>query len=175
LVCATNRDLEADVEGKRFRADLFYRINVIHIELPPLRERDGDVLPLAQHFVQHFSRAVGKPVAGVSSAAAEKLLAYSWPGNVRELRNCIERGVALTRFEEIAVEDLPEKVQNYRRSRVVVDLDDTAHLVTMEEVERRYILRVLEAAGGQRTKAAQILGLDRKTLYRKLERWGISE
>ena len=175
LVCATNRDLEADVEEKRFRADLFYRINVIHIELPPLRERDGDVLPLAQHFVQHFSRAVGKPVAGVSTTAAEKLLAYSWPGNVRELRNCIERAVALTRFEEIVVEDLPEKVQNYRRSRVVVDLDDTASLVAMEEVERRYILRVLEAAGGQRTKAAQILGLDRKTLYRKLERWGISE
>ena len=175
LVCATNRDLEADVEEKCFRADLFYRINVIHIELPPLRERDGDVLPLAQHFVQHFSRAVGKPVAGVSTTAAEKLLAYSWPGNVRELRNCIERAVALTRFEEIVVEDLPEKVQNYRRSRVVVDLDDTANLVTMEEVERRYILRVLEAAGGQRTKAAQILGLDRKTLYRKLERWGISE
>jgi two-component system response regulator HydG len=175
LLCATNRDLEADIEEKRFRADLFYRINVIHIELPPLRTRDGDVLPLAQHFVRHFSRAVAKPVAGVSSAAAEKLLAYSWPGNVRELRNCIEHAVALTRFEEIAVEDLPEKVQNYRRSRVVVDLDDTAHLATMEEVERRYILRVLEAAGGQRTKAAQILGLDRKTLYRKLERWGIGE
>jgi two-component system response regulator HydG len=175
LVCATNRDLEADIEEKRFRADLFYRINVIHVELPPLRARDGDVLPLAQHFVQHFSRVVAKQVAGVSTAAAEKLLAYSWPGNVRELRNCIERAVALTRFEEIAVEDLPEKVQNYRRSRVVVDLDDTAHLVSMEEVERRYILRVLEAVGGQRTKAAQILSLDRKTLYRKLERWGVSE
>jgi len=175
LVCATNRDLEADIEENRFRADLFYRINVIHVELPPLRERDGDVLPLAQHFVQHFSRAAAKPVTGVSTAAAERLLAYTWPGNVRELRNCIERAVALTRFEEIAVEDLPEKVQNYRQSRVVVDLDDTAHLASMEEVERRYILRVLEAAGGQRTKAAQILGLDRKTLYRKLERWGVSE
>jgi two-component system response regulator HydG len=175
LVCATNRDLEADIEENRFRADLFYRINVIHVELPPLRARDGDVLPLAQHFVQHFSRAAAKPVTGVSTAAAERLLAYAWPGNVRELRNCIERAVALTRFEEIAVEDLPEKVQNYRQSRVVVDLDDTAHLASMEEVERRYILRVLEAAGGQRTKAAQILGLDRKTLYRKLERWGVSE
>jgi len=175
LVCATNRDLEADIEENRFRADLFYRINVIHVELPPLRARDGDILPLAQHFVQHFSRAAAKPVTGVSTAAAERLLAYAWPGNVRELRNCIERAVALTRFEEIAVEDLPEKVQNYRQSRVVVDLDDTAHLASMEEVERRYILRVLEAAGGQRTKAAQILGLDRKTLYRKLERWGVSE
>ena len=83
--------------------------------------------------------------------------------------------MALTRFEEIAVEDLPEKIQTYRRSRVVVDLDDTTHLATMEEVERRYVLQVLEAVGGQRTKAAQILGLDRKTLYRKLERWGIEE
>ena len=87
----------------------------------------------------------------------------------------MERAVALTRFEEIAVEDLPEKIQTYRRSRLVVDLDDTAHLATLEEVERRYILRVLEAAGGHRSKAAQILGLDRKTLYRKLERWGIEE
>jgi len=173
LVCATNRDLEADIEGKRFRADLFYRINVIHVELPPLRAREGDVLPLAQHFVQHFATAAGKQIEGISSAAAERLLAYAWPGNVRELRNCIERAVALTRFEEIAVEDLPEKIQTYRRSRVVVDLDDTTHLATMEEVERRYVLQVLEAVGGQRTKAAQILGLDRKTLYRKLERWGI--
>jgi two-component system response regulator HydG len=175
LVCATNRDLEADIEEKRFRADLFYRINVIHVELPPLRARDGDVLPLAQHFVQHFGQIAKKQVAGVSTAAAERLLAYAWPGNVRELRNCIERAVALTRFEEIAVEDLPEKIQTYRRSRVVVDLDDTTQLVPMEEVERRYILRVLEAAGGHRTKAAEILGLDRKTLYRKLERWGVGE
>jgi two-component system response regulator HydG len=175
LVCATNRDLEADIEEKRFRADLFYRINVIHVELPPLRARDGDVLPLAQHFVQQFGQIAKKQVVGVSSSAAERLLAYAWPGNVRELRNCIERAVALTRFEEIAVEDLPEKIQTYRRSRVVVDLDDTTQLAPMEEVERRYILRVLEAAGGHRTKAAEILGLDRKTLYRKLERWGISE
>jgi two-component system response regulator HydG len=175
LVCATNRDLEADIEAKRFRADLFYRINVIHVELPPLRAREGDVLPLAQHFVRHFGQAAGKQIAGVSTEAAERLLAYAWPGNVRELRNCMERAVALTRFEEIAVEDLPEKIQTYRRSRVVVDLDDTSHLVTMEEVERRYILRVLEAAGGHRSKAAQILGLDRKTLYRKLERWGVGE
>jgi two-component system response regulator AtoC len=175
LVCATNRDLEADIEEKRFRADLFYRINVIHVELPPLRAREGDVLPLAQHFVRHFGQAAGKQIAGVSTAAAERLLAYAWPGNVRELRNCMERAVALTRFEEIAAEDLPEKIQTYRRSRLVVDLDDTAHLATLEEVERRYILRVLEAAGGHRSKAAQILGLDRKTLYRKLERWGIEE
>jgi two-component system response regulator HydG len=175
LICATNRDLEAAIEEGRFRADLYYRVNVIHIDLPPLRAREGDVLLLAQHFVQHFASASGKAVVGVSAAAAQRLLSYSWPGNVRELRNCIERSVALTRFEEITVDDLPEKVQNYRNSRVVVDLDDTSHLPTIEEVEKRYILRVLEAAGGQRTRAAEILGVDRKTLYRKLERWGIGE
>ncbi len=129
----------------------------------------------AQHFVQHFSSACGKPVVGISPAAAQRLLAYSWPGNVRELRNCIERAIALTRFEEITVDDLPEKIQSYRSSRVVVDLDDISHLPTAEEVERRYILRVLEATGGQRTRAAEILGMDRKTLYRKLERWGVGE
>ncbi len=175
LICATNRDLEAAIEEGRFRADLYYRVNVIHIDLPPLRAREGDVLLLAQHFVHHFAAASGKAVVGVSAAAAQRLLSYSWPGNVRELRNCIERSVALTRFEEITVDDLPEKVQSYRNSRVVVDLDDTSHLPTIEEVEKRYILRVLEAAGGQRTRAAEILGVDRKTLYRKLERWGIGE
>ncbi len=175
LVCATNRDLEAAVEQGRFRADLYYRVNVIHIELPPLRAREGDILILAQHFVSHFASASGKAVVGVSATAAQRLLSYSWPGNVRELRNCIERCVALTRFEEITVDDLPEKVQNYRNSRVVVDLDDVSHLPTIEEVEKRYILRVLEAAGGLRTRAAEILGVDRKTLYRKLERWGIGE
>jgi two-component system response regulator HydG len=102
-------------------------------------------------------------------------MAYSWPGNVRELRNCIERAVALTRFQELAVDDLPEKVQQYRASRVVVDLDDPSQLLPLEEIEHRYILRVLEATGGHRTKAAELLGLDRKTLYRKLERWGINE
>ena len=175
FVFATNRDLEADIEKGRFRADLYYRINVVHVEVPPLRVRDTDVLLLAHHFLRHFAVSSAKAVEGISLAAAHKLLAYSWPGNVRELRNCMERAVALTRFQEIAVDDLPEKIQMYRASRVVVDLDDTSQLLTLEEVERRYILRVLEATGGHRTKAAELLGLDRKTLYRKLERWGVGE
>ena len=94
---------------------------------------------------------------------------------MRELRNCIERAVALTRFEEITVDDLPEAIQDYRRSRLVLDLDDPAQLPPLEEVERRYILRVLEAVQGNRTRAAEVLGLDRKTLYRKLERYGVGE
>ena len=175
LVCATNRDLEADIEAGRFRSDLYYRINVIRIDLPPLRARGDDVLLLAQRLVAQLARATGKSVAGIAAPAAEKLKAYAWPGNVRELRNCIERAVALTRFEELTVDDLPEAIQDYRRSRLVLDLDDPGQLPPLEEVERRYILRVLEAVQGHRTRAAEILGLDRKTLYRKLERYGIRE
>jgi two-component system response regulator HydG len=173
LVCATNRDLDAEIEAGRFRSDLYYRINVIRIGAPPLRERGDDVLLLAQRFVQQLAASSGKTVKGIAAPAAEKLLAYAWPGNVRELRNCIERAVALTAFEEITVADLPEPIQDYRRSRLVLDLDDPGALPPLEEVERRYIVRVLEAVGGHRTRAAQVLGLDRKTLYRKLERYGV--
>jgi two-component system response regulator HydG len=175
IVCATNRDLEAEIETGRFRSDLFYRINVIRIDLPPLRARGDDVLLLAQKLVAQIAATTGKSVTGIATPAAEKLLAYAWPGNVRELRNCIERAVALTRFEEITVADLPEAIQDYRRSRLVLDLDDPGQLPPLEEVERRYILRVLEAVQGHRTRAAEVLGLDRKTLYRKLERYGVGE
>jgi two-component system response regulator HydG len=172
LIAATNRDLETAVEEHRFREDLFFRINVIQVELPPLRARGNDVLLLAQHFLQLHAGHAGKGVSGISSAAAERLLAYSWPGNVRELQNCIERAVALTRFEQIAVEDLPERIRAYRGSQIIIATDDPGDLVSMEEVERRYVLRVLESVGGNRGQAAKILGFDRKTLYRKLERYG---
>ncbi|HTJ47626.1 MAG TPA: sigma-54 dependent transcriptional regulator [Kofleriaceae bacterium] len=174
LVAATNRDLEEMVENKQFREDLFYRINVIHVPLPPLRARGGDVLVLAQHFIQHYATVFDKRVTGLSAAAAERISAYAWPGNVRELQNCVERAVALARFEEVAVEDLPEKIRAYSKSHVVVATDDPTDLVPLEEVEKRYILRVLEAHGGNRTEAAKTLGLDRKTLYRKLLRWGVA-
>jgi len=170
LITATNRDLETAVEERRFRDDLFFRINVIQIDLPPLRARGGDVLLLAQHFVDHFARRAGKEVRGLSPPAAEALLAYAWPGNVRELQNCIERAVALTRYEQIALDDLPDKVRSYRPSYVVLAADDPSELVPMEEVERRYIQRVMHAVGGNKTLAARVLGFDRKTLYRKLDR-----
>ncbi|MCX4246664.1 sigma-54 dependent transcriptional regulator [Paraliomyxa miuraensis] len=171
IVAATNRDLEAAVEEQRFREDLYFRINVIHVALPPLRSRGTDVLALAQHFLNRFALQAGKDVQGISPAAAQRLCDYEWPGNVRELRNCMERAVALTRYTDLAVEDLPERVVKYRRSHVVVASDDPSELVPMEEVERRYILRVVEAVGGNKTVAAKILGFDRKTLYRKLERY----
>jgi len=178
IIAATHRDIDAAVKAGQFREDLFFRLNVILMELPPLRARGNDILLLAQHFIRHFAGRSGKKVLGLSSGAAEKLFSYSWPGNVRELQNCIERAVALTRYEQLTVEDLPEKIRNYSRARVplVSDalLDDhPSELLPMEEIEKRYILRVLEAVGSNKTMAAQILGFDRKTLYRKLERYAI--
>jgi two-component system response regulator HydG len=173
ILAATNRDLEAAIEEKRFREDLYFRLNVIQIPLPPLRSRAGDVLPLAQHHLEAFAERAGKPIKGIAPAAAATLAAYAWPGNVRELQNCIERAVALARFEQIVVDDLPEKIRNYRPSHVLVAGDDPAELAPMEEVERRYIVRVLEAVRGNKAAAARILGFERKTLYRKLERWGL--
>lgn len=171
IIAATNRDLEEDVERKRFREDLFYRINVVRIDVPPLRERGGDVLELAQTFVSQQAARSKRPVLGLSAPAAQKLLAYHWPGNVRELENCIERAVAFARFDEITVDDLPEKVRHYRADRFSVEANDTAEIVTLDELERRYIARVLALLGSNKVRAAQRLGIDRRTLYRKLERW----
>jgi len=171
LVVATNRDLESAVFEKRFREDLFYRINVVKIELPPLRERGSDVLALATHFLDRFAKQGGKPVLSLSVQVAERLTSYAWPGNVRELENCMERAVALSRFDQIVVEDLPENIRAYRSDRFVVAADDPVDVVTMDELERRYLLRVLKLVGGNKSRAAQMLGLDRRTLYRKLERY----
>jgi two-component system response regulator HydG len=173
LLATTNRDLETAVEEGRFRRDLFFRINVIQLELPPLRSRGTDALLLSQHFIEAFAKRTGKNVVGMSESVAEKLLAYSWPGNVRELRNVIERAVALTRNDRLTVEDLPEKVRDYRSSQVFIGGHDPSDLVPLEEVERRYILHVLDSANGNRTLAARTLGLDRKTLYRKLSQYGV--
>jgi two-component system response regulator HydG len=175
IIAATNRDLDTEVAERRFREDLFYRINVVRINVPPLRSRASDVLVLAQNFVERFAAVHRTNVKGLSSAAAERLMAYSWPGNVRELQNCIERAVALARYETLGVDDLPEKLRDYRPSRVIVESEDPAELLPMEEVERRYVLRVLQAVGGNKTLAAEVLGFDRRTLYRKLERYGAIE
>jgi len=176
LVAATNRDLEEMVEDKRFREDLYYRINVIHIPLPPLRARGGDVLLLAQHLLRHYAAVFDKKVVGISTAAAERLMTYDWPGNVRELGNCLERAVALANFEEIQVDDLPDKIRaSATRRHQTLSGNELPELLTLEEIERRHVIRVLEACEGNRTDAAKMLGLDRKTLYRKLLRWGVGD
>jgi DNA-binding NtrC family response regulator len=171
VVAATNRDLESEVEEGRFRQDLYFRINVIRIPVPPLRARGGDILILAQAFAQKLAKRLDKRVTGISVPAAERLLAYPWPGNIRELQNAMERAVALTRYEEIVVEDLPETVRNHKRLPLLPLGEDVSSFLPMHEIEKRYILRVLEAVDGNKTSAAQILGFDRRTMYRKLERF----
>ena len=141
VVAATNRDLDYEVFEKRFREDLYYRLNVVTIELPPLRSRGGDVLELAQHLLARFADRAGKPPLTLSPGAAEKLVAYQWPGNVRELENCLERGVALARFDQLTAEDLPDKIRNFHAENFVVAADDPTAVVTLEELEKRYILR----------------------------------
>jgi two-component system response regulator HydG len=175
VVAATNRDLEAAIEAGRFREDLYYRVNVVQLPLPPLRARTGDVLVLARHFIERFAAQSHKRVVGLAPAAAERLVDYAWPGNVRELRNCMERAVALTRSEQIVVADLAPKVREHRAtSHVLVVSDDPADLVPMEEVERRYVARVMAAVGGNKAAASRILGFDRKRLSRALERLGLT-
>ena len=172
VITASNRDLETEVAERRFREDLFYRINVLRIDVPPLRIRGNDVLFLAQHFLKQFSQQTTRKVIGLSPPVAEKLMAYSWPGNVRELQNCIERAVAFTRFDELTVDDLPEKIRDYRSVEASIPGVGMYEILSMDEVERRYITRVLKQLDGNKTAAAELLGVDRRTLYRKLERWG---
>ena len=174
IVAATHRDLETAVSERRFREDLYYRIHVVHIEMPPLRQRGSDVLLLAHTILARLAARQGKEVRGLSPAVAERFLAYDWPGNIRELQNCLERAVALARLDLLTVEDLPPKLRDFTPSHVLVASTDASDLVTMEEVERRYVQRVMEAVSGNKTQAARILGFDRTTLYRKLEKHGIT-
>jgi len=168
LITATNRDLESEVEAGRFRSDLYYRINVVHVRLPPLRARREDILMLAQHFLKKYATAEGKQVVGIASPAAQKLIDYQWPGNVRELENCIERAVALTRMSEIGLDDLPDKIREHKNNQLVLGSDNLAELVTLQEIEQRYIQHVLGVVGGNKSQAARLLGLDRRSLYRRL-------
>ena len=173
VIAATNHDLETAVEDGRFRGDLYYRINVVNVSLPPLRARGPDILPLAMRFVAAAAKRAKKEITGIDPAAAERLMAFPWPGNIRELQNCVEHAVALARFDQISVDDLPEKVRSFKSSHVLVAGDDPSELVPLEQVERRYIARVMAVVGGNKSAAARVLGIDRKRLYRMLERLGI--
>ena len=169
VLTATNRDLENEVEEKRFREDLFYRINVVGINVPPLRARGHDILVLAQYFLDQIAKRIKKPVQGISAPAARLLMTYDWPGNVRELENCMERAVALCRLDEVTIDDLPDKLQQHEKQRVVISTASPSELITLDEMERRYVRQVLGAVGGNKTHAARILGIDRRSLYRRLE------
>jgi two-component system response regulator HydG len=169
VITATNRSLEADVADKRFREDLYYRINVVQIDVPPLRARPGDVLLLAQHFIRKIAARTGKAVVGLAPESARILVDYDWPGNVRELENTIERAIALTSVNEICVNDLPDRLRDHRRSFTATAPGRPDELIPLALVERRYIRQVLDAVGGNKSMAAKILGIDRRSLYRRLD------
>jgi DNA-binding NtrC family response regulator len=167
VVAATNIDLERAAAEQRFRQDLFYRLSVVVIRLPPLRDRRDDIPLLIEQFISTASQRTGRSVA-ISPEAVRALTAYRWPGNVRELENTIERLVVFSRGR-IEVQDLPESIL------AAPPLEERlfADLPTLDELERRYLVHVLGAVGGNRSRAAEALGIDRRTLYRMAERFGI--
>jgi DNA-binding NtrC family response regulator len=167
VIAATNRDLVKEIRAARFREDLYYRLRVVEIAIPPLRERREDILPLARAFVADAARRTGRKVSGFTPAAAHQLLRYGWPGNVRELENAIERAVVLTRRSRIDIEDLPGEV-----GLAVPDAVAATDVRPLAEVERDYIKSVLRAVGGNRGQAAQKLGIGEATLYRKIKQFG---
>jgi two-component system, NtrC family, response regulator HydG len=167
IIAATNLNLTEEVKAKRFREDLYYRLNVIELRLPPLRERREDILLLVNAFMKKCAESRRKQIQGVSESALAMLLDYAWPGNVRELENVIERAVTLSRSEKIVPGDLPMTIQGARGDRRVLD-DAAERTLPLDEVEKEYILKILEKTGGNKYQAAHMLGIDRKTLYRKL-------
>ena len=170
VMAATSRDLEKEVAEGRFRQDLYFRLNVMRVAVPPLRERGGDILLLGQHFIQR-SRKPSRPIVGMTPAAARALLAYSWPGNVRELEHCILSAVAIARYDHITAADLPIEIGGVT-TPFKNEIDD---LVPLHELERLHILETLRSVGGNKALASRFLGLDRKTLYRKLRSYAETE
>lgn len=175
VLAATNRELEREVKEGRFREDLFYRLSVVTLRVPPLRERADDLALLAAHALRQ-AREAGARAATISEEALAKLSQYSWPGNVRELENTIAHAALYARGKVITPEDLPSKVRNHARE---VEPENKAQLMfkdlpSLDELERRYLIHVLQAVGGSRTRAAEVLRIDRRTLYRMAERYGIN-
>ncbi len=172
VLAATNRDLESMVEQQLFREDLYYRINVIELRVPPLRARGRDVLTLAQHMIDEMRAREGKAVRGLSAAAAACIVRYSWPGNVRELENAIERAFALARYDEIDVMNLPTRMRTTPKANEPTS-PTPAEPWSLDAAERRHIEETLYMVAGNKTRAAELLGISRRALYRKLERFGI--
>ena len=180
IIAATNRDLRKYVEEGKFREDLFYRLDVVEIKMPPLKERGGDIALLCNRFMKEFAEVNARPVSRIAPEAAAILQAYSWPGNVRELRNTIEKMVVLARGDTLTAEDVPANIRDEARLNGVSGVSaapapapaaDFAPTESLAEVEKRKILAALDAAGGNRSKAAIALGISRRTLHRKLNEW----
>lgn len=171
IVCATNRDLLKEIEKGTFREDLYYRLNVVHLDVPPLRERKDDIPLLMTSFLTQFNKENDKSLEGFSTGAKQALLSYEWPGNIRELRNSIESAVVLSRSSVIEVEDLPPSVRLAdKSSQLSLDVG-----ITLAEAEKQLIISTLVMCGGNKTRAAEVLGIGRKTLHRKLQEYQIDQ
>jgi DNA-binding NtrC family response regulator len=168
IIAATNRDLETAVRQGGFRQDLYFRLNVVQIKLPPLRERKSDIPILVNSFLEKYSEAHGK-TRTISEDAMAHLMGYDWPGNVRELENAIERAMALGSGPILHVGDLPSNLQQATGER----LPQNDELLPLEELERRAILRALRESGGDKLAAARLLGIGKTTLYRKLKQYEV--
>jgi len=173
VVAATNRDLDDEIRAGNFRSDLYYRLNVIAVYLPALRDRRDDIPLLSEHFLQRIAAARNESPKRLSEAAVATLMDYAWPGNVRELENALERAVILSTSEEINPDTLPERISERRVEPLVSNR--TPPNPTLEAVERAYIMWVLQSENGNKSRAAEALGIDPSTLYRKLTRYGVAE
>ncbi len=171
VVSATRKRLEDEVLAGRLREDLFYRLKVIPVTLPPLRDRKEDILPLAEHFVEKYARPLGKDIRGITPEACRHLLAYHWPGNVRELEATIQRAVTLTKSPVLSAEDISLEGPPIPTGQASINAQSLTDAV--RETERRYLQEVLQSVGGQRKRAAEILGISRKTLWKKLKQLGL--
>ena len=188
IIAATNRNLEREIEKGNFRKDLFYRLNVVRIKVPPLRERKADIIPLAKYFVDHFNKKLNKEIKGFSSQAKKMLLSYSWPGNIRELKNMIERILIFTEKGEknIRATHLPDiilkgkanikediKTKSDQINEIINDLDnpDFSLEEKIEEIEKKYIDEALKKFDGNKSKTAEVLGISRYSLYRRLDKY----
>ncbi|NQU13771.1 MAG: sigma-54-dependent Fis family transcriptional regulator, partial [Desulfobacteraceae bacterium] len=174
VITATNKDLIQEIEESRFREHLYYRLNVVTLNVPPLREREEDISLLAQHFLKVFAEKNHKIIKGLTPQAMDRLLKYEWPGNVRELMNAIERAVVLSRSEYLDEEDLPTVVKgDGPRGQDILSESGVPGDLSLGEIEKVTILKTLEASGGNKSEAARRLGITRKTLHKKLKKYGV--
>jgi two-component system response regulator HydG len=161
VIAATSRDLDEEVAAKRFRKDLYHRLNVVAVRVPSLRDRQDDILPLAQLMLRRCATRIGKPVRGLSAPAAKLLLDHDWPGNVRELENCVERAVTICRLDHITIDDLPDGIRQGTRSMLPLAGSD---FITLSEMKQRYLRAALASCRGNKSLTARTLGIDRRTI-----------
>ena len=169
IIAATHRDLIQMVKDNTFREDLYYRLNVINIKIPPLRERRQDIIPLVEHFIRIYAEKNSKQIFGLTREAKDALLKYHYPGNVRELENAIEAAVVLTRGEAIGVEDLPFALKQERQTPVAES--DNSLPARLDEIEKKIVLEALQNANGNKSQAARILGISEKNIRDRLKKW----